>query len=294
MERKFRLFNGVLVKATCAALALWMVGTLSSSIAYAQRDSDRYAIDQCQDAVRQKMASDMRGSDPQVQFDRPIVSRTSVGTRCSGSGVFMRDDQDRGRRFNYAVNLRFGNVEDVNYRFSGSGGSNNYRPGGNSYDRRDEGGNYVRPGVTGRRPEGRTSFSGPIINLESGKALDVENRGGGTFSGSNVQQWEYANQRNQNWELVDLGNNEVAIVSQSSGMVLNAEGRANSGNVDQTTWTGSPSQRWRLERRGGSTLIVSVGSGRCLDVAGHSRENGANVQQYDCHGEGNQQWRLGR
>ena len=70
MERKFRSFNGVLVKATCAALALWMVGTLGASIAYAQRDSDRYAIDQCQDAVRQKMASDMEGTDPQVQFDR--------------------------------------------------------------------------------------------------------------------------------------------------------------------------------------------------------------------------------
>ena len=291
MKRKFKSFNGALVKATCAAFALWMVGT--ATVAYAQRDSDRYAVDQCQDAVRQRMIGDMGGYDPQIQFDRPIVSRTFVGTQCSGSGQYMRDDQDQGRRFNYVVNLRFGNVENVNYRFAGYGGSNYYRPGGD-YDGRDEGGNYIRPGGAGRRPEGRTMFSGPIINLESGRALDVENRGNGTFDHSNVQLWEYANQPNQNWEMVDLGNNEVAIVSQGSGMVLTVEGRGNSANVDQSVWNGSSNQRWRLERRGGSSLITSVGSGRCLDVAGHSRDNGANIQVYDCHGEGNQQWTLGR
>src|SRR5215831_162031 len=129
MRREFRSSNLALVKATCAALAFWMVATLTGTIAYAQRDPERYAADRCQNAIRQRMVRDLGGSDPQIDFDQPQVNQTFLGTQCEGSGVYTRDDRDRGRQFTYSVNLRFGNVERVNYRLGGyNTGGNYYRP----------------------------------------------------------------------------------------------------------------------------------------------------------------------
>lgn len=46
---------------------------------------------------------------------------------------------------------------------------------------------------------------------------------------------------------------------------------------------------------GGYFQIVSVSSGRCLDVnLGQINENGANVQPWSCSGQPNQQWKLAR
>lgn len=86
-------------------------------------------------------------------------------------------------------------------------------------------GNYGRrDGDTGaggygadNRPNGRVSYSGPITNRHSEKALDVTERG--MQDGANIQQWSYADQPNQNWDVIDLGNNEVAIISRHSSTV---------------------------------------------------------------------------
>lgn len=149
-------------------------------------------------------------------------------------------------------------------------------------------------GIGGDRPNGRVLYRGSIINRGSNKGLDVTERG--REDGANIQQWDYANQPNQNWDVIDLGNDEVAIVSQHSGRVLTVQGgRDNNGaNIIQRTWRGAAQQRWRLQNLGGGWVQISnTDNGKCLDVEAKGRQNGANIQQWDCASQANQQWRLG-
>ncbi|MEK6286199.1 MAG: RICIN domain-containing protein [Acidobacteriota bacterium] len=148
---------------------------------------------------------------------------------------------------------------------------------------------------TGNRPNGRVSYSGAIMNRHSDKALDVTERS--NQDGANIQQWSYAEQPNQNWDVIDLGNGESAIISRQSGRALTVQGgRDNNGaNIIQQSWRGSPQQRWRLEQIGGDYYrIVSVDNGKCLDVTEQGRQDGANIQLWDYANQANQQWRLRR
>ncbi len=145
-----------------------------------------------------------------------------------------------------------------------------------------------------KKPEGRAIFSGPITNRNSNKCLDIVERS--YHDGADVQQWEYADQPNQNWNIIEIENNEVAIVSQHSGKVLAFKDDAspNGVNVQQFVWNKGRNQRWRLTRINSLYYrIINVNSGKCLDVSNYSRENGAIVWLWDCHGKGNQQWRIG-
>lgn len=160
-------------------------------------------------------------------------------------------------------------------------------------------GNYGRGNDSsygsGNRPDGRVSYSGPIMNRRSDKALDVT--GQSTQDGANIQQWGYADQPNQNWDVVDLGNGEVAIISRHSGKAITVQGgRDNNGaNIIQRSWNDNPQQRWRLEQVGGDYYrIVSVENGKCLDVTEQGKQNGANIQLWAYANQANQQWRLRR
>ena len=152
----------------------------------------------------------------------------------------------------------------------------------------------IFPEVTDYYKENRY-YSGPIMNRHSDKALDVTEQG--MQDGANIQQWSYADQPNQNWDLIDLGNNEVAIISRHSGRALTVQGgRDNNGaNIIQRGWNGTPQQRWRLEQTGGDYYrIVSVDNGKCLDVTQQGKQDGANIQLWDYANQANQQWRLKR
>jgi hypothetical protein len=149
--------------------------------------------------------------------------------------------------------------------------------------------------VSGVRPDGRVSYSGPIMNRRSDKALDVT--GQGTQDGANIQQWGYADQANQNWDVIDLDASEVAIISRHSGKALTVQGgRDNNGaNIIQRSWNGAPQQRWRLEQVGGDYYrIVSVDNGKCLDVTEQGNQDGASIKLWDYANQANQQWRLRR
>ena len=162
---------------------------------------------------------------------------------------------------------------------------------GRDNDRRDNNSGYGNV----NRPNGRVSYSGPIMNRHSDKALDVTEQG--MQDGANIQQWSYADQANQNWDVIDLGNNEVAIISRHSGRALTVQGgRDNNGaNIIQRGWNDNPQQRWRLEQTGGDYYrIVSVDNGKCLDVTQQGIENGAGIQLWDYANQSNQQWRLKR
>jgi hypothetical protein len=145
-----------------------------------------------------------------------------------------------------------------------------------------------------RRPEGAVLMSGPIINRNSGKGLDIVERS--PHDKAAIQQWQYADQPNQNWEIISVGDSEVIIVSAFSGRVLDIEGDigSNGSKIYQTEWNGAKSQRWRLEKSGSRwRRIVNAGSNKCLDVSNYSKENGAGIWQWDCHGRSNQQWQIG-
>lgn len=176
------------------------------------------------------------------------------------------------------------------------GGGRGYGSNGNDNDGRGYGGRDNNSGYgNANRPNGRVSYSGPIMNRRSDKALDVTEQG--MQDGANIQQWSYADQPNQNWDIIDLGNNEVAIISRHSGRVLTVQGgRDNNGaNIIQRGWNNTPQQRWRLEQTGGDYYrIVSVDNGKCLDVTEQGKENGANIQLWDYSNQANQQWRLKR
>ncbi len=170
-------------------------------------------------------------------------------------------------------------------------GGRGYGNNGNGIGGRDNNSGYGNA----TRPNGRVSYSGPIMNRHSDKALDVTEKG--MQDGANIQQWSYADQPNQNWDVIDLGNNEVAIISKHSGRALTVQGgRDNNGaNIIQRGWNGTPQQRWRLEQTGGDYYrIISVDNGKCLDVTQQGKQDGANIQLWDYANQGNQQWRLKR
>jgi hypothetical protein len=174
--------------------------------------------------------------------------------------------------------------------FEVSGGRGNGNNGNGNGGRDNNGGNG-----NANRPNGRVSYSGPIMNRHSDKALDVTERG--MQDGANIQQWSYADQPNQNWDLIDLGNNEIAIISKLSGRALTVQGgRDNNGaNIIQQRWSDTRQQRWRLEQTGGDYYkIVSVDNGKCLDVTAQGKQDGADIQLWDYANQANQQWRLKR
>ena len=327
--KNIRVRNMVL--SAFALLAVILAGGSLSTV-LAQDSQDR-AIDQAQRAVRQRIMSQEGGRNVTVVFNRDAQTtfRSRTEVRVNGTGSFSRNndslysnsrDNDqryndsrnnggRSRDFSYEaiVNNRgsYGSVSGVRYDLRtgwfGGGRDNNGRDnngrdnnGRDNTDRDNIDRDNNRGGFgIGNRPNGKVSYSGPIMNRHSNTALDVTERS--NQDGADIQQWSYADQPNQNWDVIDLGNGEAAIISRQSGRALTVQGgRDNNGaNIIQQGWRGTPQQRWRLEQTGGDYYrIVSVDNGKCLDVTSQGRQDGANIQLWDYANQANQQWRLRR
>ena len=311
--------------ARIALIAVFLLGGLTSVLAQGR---DNRAIDQAQRAVEKRIISQEGGRNLTVLFNgddkTEYKSRTEIRVR--GTGSFSRVDESRdanlhvtdrwnndsrnnvgrSRDFSYEAIVnnrsRYGSVSGVRYDlrrgWSGDGRDDydrdNYDRDNYDRDNYDRDDNRGRFGI-GRRPNGPVSYSGPIMNRHSDKALDVTERS--NEDGANIQQWSYADQPNQNWDVIDLGNGEAAIISRQSGRALTVQGsRDNNGaNIIQQSWRGTPQQRWRLEQIGGDYYrIVSVDNGKCLDVTQEGKQDGANIQLWDYANHANQQWRLRR
>lgn len=278
----------------------------------AQGTDDR-AISQAQRAVRQRIVSREGGRNVTVVFntDAQTDIRSRNAVRVRGTGTFSRtndwrynNSRDNDRRsnesrynggrsrefFSYEAMVsrnRYGSVSGVRYDIRGG----RYGSNRDDADRGNDRGGY---GV-GNRPNGRVSYSGPIMNRHSNKGLDVTERS--NQDGANIQQWSYADQPNQNWEVIDLGNGESAVISRQSGKALTVRGGRdyNGANIIQQSWSGSVQQRWRFEQIGSDYYrIVSVDNGKCLDVTEQGKQDGANIQLWDYADQSNQQWRLHR
>ncbi|MEK6300565.1 MAG: RICIN domain-containing protein [Acidobacteriota bacterium] len=317
-----------------ALLAVVLAGGSLSAV-LAQQGSEDRAIDQAQRAVRQRIITQEGGRNLTVLFNTDaqtdVRSRTAVRVRGTGSFsrtndsryTSSRDNDRRSRDFSYEAMVnnrsRYGSVSGVTYalrsgwtdygrdtsrddnrrddnrrddnRRDDNSRDNNDRDNNDRDDRDGNGGGFG----AGNRPNGSVSYSGPIMNRHSNKGMDVTERS--NRDGANIQQWSYADQPNQNWDVIDLGNGESAIISRQSGRALTAQGgRDNNGaNIIQQGWRGTAQQRWRFEQVGSDYYrIVSVDNGKCLDVTGEGRQDGANIQLWDYANQANQQWRLRR
>lgn len=158
-------------------------------------------------------------------------------------------------------------------------------------DVRDDGPRW--PGRRGGEVQplrGRVIATGSLMNRASGKCLDVD---GADRPGAKIQQWRCSGYDNQKWNIVDVGNGEVAIllpISQKVADVDNAS-RNSGATLHQYDWHGGANQRWRIRKLGDYWQFVNVGSGKCLDVQRETQgNNGGTVQQWNCGDGDNQQW----
>lgn len=166
-----------------------------------------------------------------------------------------------------------------------------------------------------------------FINVHSNYVLDCY--GGYADNGTNIQVWSRNNSKAQLFELrpetiktkgtrsITVGNVSVTehaydngdryyevpegmyVIQSCSGsnQVLDVYGGGKDNGVNVISWAdnGTNGQKWQFVRTGnGIYKIMSVVSGRCLEVAGQdSNTNGGNVQQWDYEdGWSNKLWKL--
>lgn len=166
-----------------------------------------------------------------------------------------------------------------------------------------------------------------LINVHSNYVLDCN--GGYADNGTNVQVWSRNNGKGQLFELrpetiktkgtrsITVGNVSVSehaydngdryyevpegmyVIQSCSGsnQVLDVYGGGKDNGVNVISWVDNNGngQKWQFVRVGnGIYKIISVVSGKCLEVAGQdSNTNGGNVQQWDYEeGWSNKLWKL--
>ncbi len=140
---------------------------------------------------------------------------------------------------------------------------------------------------------GQATYRGAITNVNSRLCLELMQSA--VQDGVRVQQGQCIGPR-ADWDLLEVGSGEFAIINRTTGMVMDVNGasRDDGALIQQWTWNQSGAQRWRLEaKRPGLFQIVNA-SGKCLDVSGASKNVGANITQYQCHGGDNQLFRFTR
>ena len=90
----------------------------------------------------------------------------------------------------------------------------------------------------------------------------------------------------------DARTKHYVMAAVHSGKVLSV--RDGVAVAEQQTWDEEPRQQWKIEPLSGDERgffrIVSIHSGKVLDIAQSSPENGAAIVENDAHGGLSQQW----
>ncbi len=140
-----------------------------------------------------------------------------------------------------------------------------------------------------------------LANPHALKAMDVSSNS--TADGANIQIYTNNGTPAQRFAIQRVNGNYFNIVNQTSGKCVDVAGgsTADGANVQQWTCNGNSQQRYQFipaSIAGGAKVpmgrytVVSLNSGKCLDVAAASTADGANVQQYSCNGTGAQAFDL--
>ncbi|HEY8101101.1 MAG TPA: RICIN domain-containing protein [Burkholderiaceae bacterium] len=138
-----------------------------------------------------------------------------------------------------------------------------------------------------------------LIASNSNKCVDIFN--GGTANGTAIQQMDCTGQPNQLWKVNSLGSGQYQIISTSSGRCLDVTGgpTATGDGVLTELWDCVPqatNQSWALTvpaaTATATTQVISVHSGKCLDVTGGTAAtgNGVPIEQWTCSGQSNEAW----
>ncbi len=96
-----------------------------------------------------------------------------------------------------------------------------------------------------------------------------------------VWQWQCHGKANQDWILSYHGSNAV-LKARHSGLVLTVKGGGKGNGVHsvQYPWKKWKHQQFTLKNVGGGYFeIISINSGKCMDVSGNRKNNGAVIHQ---------------
>lgn len=132
-----------------------------------------------------------------------------------------------------------------------------------------------------------------LINVNSGKALDVQSAG--TTPGTNVQIWTDNGTGAQKWTIYQNADGSYKLVNVNSALALDvaSSGTADGTNVQAWTDNGTGAQKWNIIANGdGSYKLINANSGKALDVSGSGTADGTNVQIWNDNGSGAQKWNL--
>ena len=108
-----------------------------------------------------------------------------------------------------------------------------------------------------------------------------------------VQTWQCFGSANQEWGIIFAGTyggvDYFEFAGKTTGslcMEVRDSSFSDGAQVDQFPCAPDANQLWKLGPGTGnnSFTLVSMNSGKCLDVSGNSTANGAKVQQWDCNG----------
>jgi hypothetical protein len=135
------------------------------------------------------------------------------------------------------------------------------------------------------------------VRTNADKCLQI--RGASTSSGAAVEQQTCTTGNNQLWLLRPRTTN-YSLIAKHSGMCMDVVNASQSNNalVQQfQCGEGANNQRWNLmlaEVVSGTQYytMVSVNSGKCLDVPNASTSVGVQLQQFGCNNGDNQKWSL--
>lgn len=124
-------------------------------------------------------------------------------------------------------------------------------------------------------------------------ALAINDPGGSTTNGEDMQQSTVNNGTSQQWTVDNLGNNVITLTNVASGQALDvAKGsKSKSALVDQYPYHDVTWEQWNVISLGGGHYeLTSVNSGLALDVVGGVKTVGAGIDQYTYQGNQWQQW----
>ncbi|MGR1084062.1 RICIN domain-containing protein, partial [Olegusella massiliensis] len=117
----------------------------------------------------------------------------------------------------------------------------------------------------------------------TGKALDVER--GKFVSGTNVSQWDWHGNTNQQWQIEEVEGGIVVHPLSAPTLALTAE-KAGKGNVFLSSYVmGDTKQIWKLEAKSAAPagvyeLLSKINPNFALDLTGGSMSAGAKVHTY--------------
>ncbi|MCM3703148.1 RICIN domain-containing protein [Paenibacillus macerans] len=132
-----------------------------------------------------------------------------------------------------------------------------------------------------------------LINVNSGKALDVE--GSGTSNYTNVIIYTDNGTGAQRWRIIANSDGTYKLINTNSNKALDvySSGTDDYTNVDIYDDNGTGAQKWNIIANGdGSYKLINPNSNMALDVYAAGTADYTNVDIYTDNGTGAQKWNI--